>query len=119
MSVALSTSEAEFIAASIAVQESIWFKRLLTELMITERLGCTLYCDNQGAIFMIKNNQSNKRAKHIDTRFMFIRDFYNKGLFDLKYVKSSDQLADGLTKPLSIQLFNIFKNFVISDNDIK
>src|SRR5260221_6441259 len=47
MSVSLSTSEAKFVMASIALQESIWFKRLLTELITTKRLGCTLYCANQ------------------------------------------------------------------------
>ena len=78
-SVALSTSEAEYIALSSAAQETVWIRRLITELGMEPEGPTTLMEDNQSAIAMAKNPQFHGSAKHIDIRHHFIRE---KGKFN-------------------------------------
>ena len=59
-----------------------------------------LYIDNQSAIRLIKNPEFHKRTKHIDTRYHFVRNMYLEGELSLEYIKSSEQLADLMTKSL-------------------
>lgn len=100
-SVALSTSESEYIAASNAIKELVWLKRLLTELTLNENITPKFYMDNQSAIRLIKNPEFHKRTKHIDVRYHFIREKFEAGDFELDYVSSDEQIADIFTKALS------------------
>lgn len=61
-----------------------------------------VYVDNKSAIALAKNPVFHERSKHIDTRYHFIREHVNKKDVELIYCKSYDQVADILTKPLSI-----------------
>jgi len=95
-----STTEAEFIAASDPVQELIWLQSLLGEIRIaTEGY---VECDSRTAIRLIKNPELQRRTEHIDIRYQFIRDLFNKGKFQIEYVSSHLQLAEFLTKVLPI-----------------
>lgn len=99
--VALSTTEAEYVAASDATKEVIWIQRLMESVGAAAVGHATeLRLDNQGSIKLIKNPEFHKRTKHIDVRFHFIRDIYSKGNIIINYVPSSQQLADILTKAL-------------------
>lgn len=97
--VALSTTEAEFIAAAETIKELIWVKTLLTELNIAYE-GATLKCDSQTAIRLIKNPEFHRRTKHIDIKYHFIRDHFSRQEYKLLHVSSENQLADFLTKAL-------------------
>ena len=98
--VALSSSEAEYMAACSAVQEAVHLRLLLKSLGY-EQVGCTtIYEDNQGCIGMSKNPILRKRAKHIDIRYHFIRERVASGDVKLVYIETENQLADILTKPL-------------------
>lgn len=110
-SVALSTTESEFIAACNTVQEIIWVHRLITDL-IGDKLQkiSTLYVDNQSAIKLIKNPQFHCKTKHIDIKYKFIREKYRTNLFDLHYICSKDQEADILTKALPRETFQRLRN---------
>ena len=112
--ISISTTEAEYVAASEAVKDIIWLKRLWNEFT-NVKCTCTLYLDNQSAIKMIKNPEYHKRTKHIDIRFHFIREHYSTGEFDLQYIGSSDQLADILTKPLPKPQFCYLRNFLVTN----
>lgn len=98
-SVALSTTESEYIAASGAVKELMWLKRMLSELTKTE-MTVQFNMDNQSAIRLIKNPEFHKRTKHIDVRYHFIREKYEDKEFELHFVPSDEQLADIFTKGL-------------------
>lgn len=98
--VALSSSEAEYMAASAAVQEALHMRSLLSSLG-TEQHGATkIYEDNQGCIAMSENAISHRRTKHIAIRYHFIRERVESGEVKLCYVPTEQQLADLLTKPL-------------------
>ena len=100
-SVALSTAEAEYIALSSAAQETVWLRRLITELGSELEGPTTLMEDNQSAIAMAKNPQFHGRAKHIDIRHHFIREKVNGGDIKLIYCPTGDMIADMLTKGLN------------------
>ncbi|KAK2991823.1 hypothetical protein RJ640_006383 [Escallonia rubra] len=66
--VALSTCEAEYIAAAACTCQAIWLKNILKELYLIEEGPTTIYVDNKSAIALAKNPVSHSRSKHIDTR---------------------------------------------------
>jgi hypothetical protein len=98
--VATSTTEAEYIAASEAVKELCWLKRILSELL-EEDVGAILHLDNQGSIKLVENPVMHRRTKHIDVRYHFIREKFQEGLFKVVYVNTKEQSADVLTKGLN------------------
>lgn len=100
--VVLSTTEAEYLAATETCRQLQWTKSLLEEIgFLDEVVGsrCTdLHVDNQSAISLIKNHDNHKRSKHIALRNHYCRDQYKEGAIKIKYIQSSQQLADSLTK---------------------
>lgn len=98
-SVSLSSTEAEYISACEAVKELKWATQLLTELEV-DYSQPTLFVDNQSAIRQIQNSESKRRSKHIDIAYHFVRQEFERGKFNIKYIESENQLADHLTKPL-------------------
>lgn len=97
--VALSSTEAEYIAAADCIKETLYLKSFLTEL-INLKINITLNIDNQSSIQLIKAGYFNKRSKHIDVRYYFIHEHYVKGNIIIKYCPTDQQIADILTKPL-------------------
>uniref|UniRef100_H3G826 Reverse transcriptase Ty1/copia-type domain-containing protein n=1 Tax=Phytophthora ramorum TaxID=164328 RepID=H3G826_PHYRM len=78
--VALSSTEAEYMALSEATQEAVWLKVFLCELgeMASDE-AVKIYEDNQGSIALTKNPQFHKRTKHIDIRYHFVREKVEDG----------------------------------------
>ncbi|GJT60916.1 hypothetical protein Tco_1004449 [Tanacetum coccineum] len=77
--VALSTTEAEYVAATEACKELLWLKRFLQELGFKQQRYAVL-CDNQSTIHLAKNSMFHKRTKHIDIRYHWIRDAIEDGI---------------------------------------
>lgn len=98
--VALSSSEAEYMAACYAIQEAVHLRLLLKSLGYEQQGHTVIFEDNQGCIYMSQNPVMHKRAKHIDIRFHFVRERVADGTVKLVYVETENQLADLLTKPL-------------------
>ncbi|GBP77063.1 Retrovirus-related Pol polyprotein from transposon TNT 1-94 [Eumeta japonica] len=73
-SIALSTTEAEFMAACSAAKEALWIKRLLLDISAYNQDSISLNIDNQSAISVIKNMDFHKRCKHIDVKYKFIQE---------------------------------------------
>ena len=103
-SVSLSTSEAEYIALSLAIQEGKWIHRLLCEILkAADNVGPELiiFEDNQSCIKMTNNPVKHGRAKHIDIKYHHIRDEVKRGEVKVKYCDTSIILANIMTKGLS------------------
>ncbi|XP_068993260.1 uncharacterized protein [Neodiprion pinetum] len=100
--VALSSTEAEYMAVAEATKEALYLKGLLVSLGIQEDSEIvTILNDNQSAISMIKNNVYHQRTKHIDVRHHFVRNEYACGVIDVKYLSTERMPADMFTKGLS------------------
>ena len=106
--VALSTCEAEYVALTSAIQEAKFLSQLLMDMNGGTKTTVVLNVDNQGAICLAKNPVHHQRTKHIDIRYHFIRKEIQEGFIELKYVPSSDNVADLFTKPVSKDRFNKF-----------
>lgn len=107
--VALSTAEAEYVAATAATCQAMWLRRVLRDLCHEQEKGTTIYCDNSSAIALSKNYVFHKRKNHIDTKFHFIRELVNNGEIVLQHCRTEDQLTDTLTKPLGKKSFDHFR----------
>jgi transposase InsO family protein len=99
--VALSTAEAEYMALSMAVQTAIWIRKLLKDFDIASEEPTVIYEDNQGCIAMAKNPVNHERTKHIDIRYNFVRERVEDKTIVVKYLETTEMLADILTKGLS------------------
>ncbi|KAL5726897.1 hypothetical protein ACHQM5_000142 [Ranunculus cassubicifolius] len=108
--IALSSAEAEYIAATEATCEATWLRRILADLQQKEEAPTTIYCDNKSAIAMTKNPVFHSRSKHIEIKHHFIRDHVSKGEIQLEYVNTNDQLADIFTKTITTDKFNYFRD---------
>jgi hypothetical protein len=98
--VALSSCEAEYIAAATASCQGLWLSRLVTDLLTKEVASPMLYIDNKAAIAHAKNPGQFDRCKHIQIRYHFLCDCVNNGSLRVDHVSTTDQLTDMLTKPL-------------------
>ena len=98
--VALSTSEAEYMALGLATQEAIWLRRLLNNLHISTDKATDIVEDNQGAIAMTKNPIGHKRTKHIDIKHHFFRENLQAETITITYCPTDHMVADIFTKPL-------------------
>ncbi|KAF2317452.1 hypothetical protein GH714_022406 [Hevea brasiliensis] len=110
--VALSTSEAEYIVATSAACQTIWLRRLLVNLQQEQKGATEIFCDNKTTISMTKNPTFHSRTKHIELRHYFIRDLVAKEEIALKYRSTNEQLADILTKALSKEKFCYFRGLL-------
>lgn len=99
--VALSSCEAEFMAATAAACQALWLRSMLGELTEKEPIVVKLFVDNKSAIALMKNPVFHGRSKHIDTRFHFIRECVEGGQIIVEFVRTEEQRADVLTKALS------------------
>ena len=101
---AMSTTEVEYMAVTEAAKEALWLTGLVRELGI-QQVGVSLYCDNQSAIYMAKNQVYHARTKHIDVRFHKIRELVATGELLLEKIHTSKNAAEMLTKPITTDKF--------------
>jgi hypothetical protein len=104
--VAASTTEAEYMAASAAVREGLWLRRLLRELDVDVK-AVPMRGDNKAALALIHSNQISGRSKHIDVVHHFVRDRVTRGEASFSYCSTSEQVADVLTKSLPVASFRV------------
>jgi hypothetical protein len=100
--VTLSSTEAEYVALTEALQEAAWLRGLLVELGF-ERSSLEpmpISEDNQSTINLSTNQANSNRTKHIDVRYHYCRQEYHSGHVDIRYLPTEVQVADGLTKSL-------------------
>uniref|UniRef100_A0A2N9HBW1 Integrase catalytic domain-containing protein n=1 Tax=Fagus sylvatica TaxID=28930 RepID=A0A2N9HBW1_FAGSY len=102
--VAMSTTEAEYMAVAEATKEALWLKGLVKELGLNQG-GVQMHCDSQSAIYLAKNQVYHARTKHIDVKFHKIRELIVTGDIVLEKVHTSENAADMLTKPVTTAKF--------------
>jgi hypothetical protein len=109
-SVALSTTEAEYIATCSASKEAMWLKKLLAKLFDLKLEATCILCDNQSCMKLSENLVFHDKSKHIEIKYHYIRDMVQKGAVKLQYIATDEQVADVLTKPLSRVKFDYFRD---------
>ncbi|XP_042757982.1 secreted RxLR effector protein 161-like [Lactuca sativa] len=106
--VTLSSTEAEYVAATTCTCHCVWLKGILEE--VEENTGTVeVMCDNCSTIKLSKNPIMHRRTKYIDVRFHYIRELVNKDIIRLNFCGTKEQLADMMTKPLSLAAFEFIR----------
>jgi len=106
--VALSSTEAEYVALATASKEGIWLRNLLCDMKVLKwhtSFQLTLNADSQSALKLAENPEFHNRTKHIDVRYHFIRLLVETKQIELQYMPSEELVADTLTKPLAKPAF--------------
>ena len=96
--VALSSAEAEFRGIARGLAEILWLRKLMGEIGFPSCHPCKIKCDNRATINISENPVQHDRTKHIEIDRHFIKDNLESKVICLPHVKSSEQLADILTK---------------------
>jgi len=97
---ATSTMEAEFISCFEATSQGLWLKNFIAGLQIVDSISrpIKVYCDNSAAVFLAKNNKSGSRSKHIDIKFLALKECVKAGHLVIEHISTKEMLADPLTK---------------------
>ena len=110
--VALSSCEAEFMAATEAAKQAIWLQKLLSETVGEESKRVVIKVDNRSAIALTKNPVFHGRSKHIHRRFHFIRECVENEQVEVEHVPGSEQKAYILTKSLGRTKFKEMRDLI-------
>lgn len=101
--VALSTTEAEYMAASECAKLMSWVRTFFFDIMYPIISPSPFFVDNTSAIACANNESLKSRSKHIDRRYHFIREQIQARSLEVHHVPTTEMLADFLTKPLGPQ----------------
>lgn len=110
--VALSTTEAEYIAAVLCATQGVWMARVLGKIGQSLEDCITIKCDNSSTIQLSKNPIHHGRSKHIEVRFHYLRELTGEGKVKLIHCGTQDQVADIMTKPLKLETFEKLKRML-------
>lgn len=105
--VARSSAEAEYRAMALTTCEVTWLSALLKDMGIKNLPPTVIKCDNQAALAITANPVLHEKTKHVEIDCHYVRDQLKEGKIITSKVASTEQVADLLTKPLSIKLHNI------------
>ena len=106
---AQSTVDAEFIAATAAVNQALWLRKILCDLHLKQWNNTKVLVDNQAAIAISHNPVFHGKTKHFKIKLFFPRDVQKEGEIALIYCKSENQLADIFIKPLLVSKFEALR----------
>ena len=103
--IALSSCEAEIVAASEATKEAVYLNSFLDELGLGSAEPVSLAVDNQSAIATAYYPEHHSRVKHIERRHFFVREKVESHEICVPFVRSEHNMADFFTKPLASKAF--------------
>ena len=113
-SIAMSSTEAEIMAASLAALEAVFLRGILKEFRQAQLQATVIHVDNQGAVALAKNYISNSRTKHIERRHLKIRELTEEMQVRPEFIPTDENVADILTKPLGRARFEKLRRLLMN-----
>ena len=111
---ALSSCEAEIMAASDAGKEAKFLRNFLSELGIGDPSPTALHVDNQAARDLAYNPEHHKRTKHIDRRHFFVRELVEDKVLEVPFVRTADNITDFFTKWFNANDFVALRDYIMN-----
>ena len=108
--VVVSTTESEYVAASLAARELIWLRQILIDIGHSPVSSTPLRCDNQSAISLAKDYVQHNKSKHIAVHYHYVRHEVRKGNIIIEHCLSAQMLADIFTKGLNESRFILLRS---------
>ncbi|KAJ9542569.1 hypothetical protein OSB04_029075 [Centaurea solstitialis] len=101
--IADSTTEAEYIAASDAAKEAVWLRNFLSDLRVVASISrpIDIFCDNSGAMAQAKEPREHHKSRHVLRNYHLIREIIGRGDVRICKIPTEDNVSDPLTKPLA------------------
>ncbi|PKI44464.1 hypothetical protein CRG98_035138 [Punica granatum] len=99
--------DAEFIACYEVTTQALWLKNFISGLQVIDTIQrpIQIYCDNTAAMFFSKNNKSRNKSKHIDMKYLSVREYIKKGAVIIEHTSTDAMIADPMTKGLPVKQF--------------
>ena len=117
---ALSTTEAEYIALSHAMWETLPFLNLMQEIGVVfkffnpkPKFHCKVFEDNVSCIKVAESMKFTPSTKHIAIKYHHFRKFVSDGTVTIHHIDTKQQIADIFTKPLDESLFNRLREMLM------
>jgi hypothetical protein len=106
--IASSTMAAEFIACYEASNHGVWLRNFVTGLRIVDDIErpLKLFCDNKSTVLYSNNNRSSSKSKHIDIKFLVVKERVQSGQLSIEHIGTNSMVADPLTKGLPPKMFH-------------
>ena len=111
--IALSSTESEYIAASEATREVVWLRKILAAAGYPQRQPTILFCDNRTTILLTSEDSTTDRRKHINVKYHYIRSQLKEGMIQMKWIETKEQLADIMTKAMPPLRFNYLQPIIM------
>ncbi|KAJ9546964.1 hypothetical protein OSB04_019507 [Centaurea solstitialis] len=101
--IADSTTEAKYIAASDAAKEAVWLSNFLSDLRVVASVSrpIDIFCDNSGAVAQAKEPREHHKSRHVLRKYHLIREIIGRGDVRICKIPTEENVADPLTKPLA------------------
>ena len=119
---ASSTMQAEFVACYGAATQAFWLKNFISGLLVVDSISrpIKIFCDNNAVVFFSKNNKSSKGSKHIELKYLTVRDLVKNEDIMVEHIDTTNMLVDPLTKglrPITFQR-HVFNMGIIKSFDV-
>ena len=97
---ATSTMKVKFMSCFEATSHGVWLKSFIFRLRVVDSISrpLNIYCDNSTVVFMAKNNKSSSQNKHIDIKYLAIREYVKEKTVVIKHISTELMIVDPLTK---------------------
>ncbi|KAJ9545825.1 hypothetical protein OSB04_025532 [Centaurea solstitialis] len=101
--IADSTIETEYIAASDAAKEAVWLRNFISDIRVVASISrpIDIYCDNSGAVAQAKEPREHHKSRHVLRKYHLIREIIGRGDVRICKIPTDENVADPLTKPLA------------------
>lgn len=107
--VAQSTAKAEFVAATFAVNQVLWLRKIMIDLQLEQEESTKILVNNQAAIAISPNPIFYGKSKHFNIKFYFLREVQKNGEEMLVYCKSQEQVVDIFAKSFQVNIFEFLR----------
>ncbi|CAL2237858.1 unnamed protein product [Prunus armeniaca] len=105
--VAASTMQAEFVACYEATIQASWLKNFITSLRVVDSIArpVQIFCDNSATVFYSRNNKRSAGTKHLEIKFLLVREKIKQGQTQIDHISTHDMIADPLNKAIPNSIF--------------